>query len=70
MSAISIMKAAGAAKVLAFDLMGDRLALAKKMGADSVLHKVKYAVPKNTLMQLTISGGYIDVESVGDVVRF
>lgn len=40
LSAIAIASAAGAAKVIAFDLSKERLALAKKMGADSVYNPI------------------------------
>lgn len=57
--AVSVAKAAGASKVLAFDVNEYRLSLADKMGATTTIHSLKED-PVNKVMELTAGNG-IDV---------
>ena len=74
LSAIAIAKAAGAAKVIAFDLMEERLVLAKKMGADLVFNPAvlnKNGIrPSGVIMQETKGvGAHMQVEATESKVK-
>ena len=70
LAAIQLVKAAGASKIIAFEVMPERIALAKKIGADYVLNPLELeksgTSPSEKVMELTDNmGADIQVEAAG-----
>jgi hypothetical protein len=71
LSAIGLAKAAGASKIIAFELIRERLDIAKKMGADYVFNPKELAEkgtrPSEKVMEVTGGkGAEMAVEAAGD----
>jgi threonine dehydrogenase-like Zn-dependent dehydrogenase len=66
LGAVLLLKAAGAAKIIAVDVVGERLEIAEKLGADHIINARKEGQPEKIIMQLTTGrGAEIQVEAAG-----
>jgi len=66
LGAVLLLKAAGAAKVIAIDIIEERLGIAKKMGADYVFNSTNENKLADIIMDLTSGwGADIQVEAAG-----
>jgi len=70
LAAIQLVKAAGASKIIVFEVMPERIALVKKIGADYVLNPLELeksgTSPSEKVMELTDNmGADIQVEAAG-----
>ena len=65
LAAIALLKAAGAAKIIAFEVSEGRRALAKRLGADEVCDPAKVA-PHEVVLDLTAgAGAEVQIEAAG-----
>jgi hypothetical protein len=66
LGAVLLLKAAGAAKIIAVDVVEERLAIAEKLGADHIINARKETQPEEIIMQLTLGrGAELQVEAAG-----
>ena len=70
LGAVLLLKAAGAAKIIAVDVVEERLAIAEKLGADHIINVREEVQPEKIIMQLTSGrGAEIQVEAAGAAQR-
>jgi threonine dehydrogenase-like Zn-dependent dehydrogenase len=66
LGAVLLLKASGAAKIIAVDVVAERLEIAEKLGADHIIHAGNEDQPEKMIMQLTSGrGAEMQVEAAG-----